>query len=385
MQKLHVTLVLALGLFLCAAPSQAATFMNGDAVSLPKNEVVADDVYAFGANLMAAGEVQGDLTTAGGNLLVSGKVAQDLNAAGGTVDVYGEVGDDLRIAGGKVTVGGTVGGDLLIAGGMVHVLPGAVIKGQVKGAGGMLVLDGDVAGNVNLSGGTIILNGHVSGTTDATADDQVIFGKMAQFADTVVYASPLSGQEKTGAVFERGVSFRKLEREIKPQFFWQKPDWTKAVAAGFAWYLIRTLALFLAAILALKYARRSLTELVERTAEGYTGRLVWGFVFLIMVPVLVIALFITLLGSVLGAALLAAYSLAAVLAKIAAGPFLALLLARLFKGQKKAELDWKWVLLGVALYQLMWAIPVLGWALGALVFVGVFGSLLLEAKARVKV
>lgn len=385
MKKFLPGLLLVLGLFGYALPSRAATFMTGDSVSLSKGENVADDVYAFGGNLMLTGDIQGDLVAAGGNVLIKGNVAQDLNVAGGTIDVMGDVGDDLRIAGGKVAVQGTVNGDLLIAGGMVQLMPGAVVKGQVHAVGGMLVLDGDVAGNVSLGGSTVILNGNVSGTVDVTADDQVVFGKLSKFAQAVTYSAPLNGDEKTGAVFEQGVQFRKLEPKMAQKSLWQRPDWPKAVGTGIAWYVLQVMALSLAALLALKYARRSLTELAEKTSEGFSGRLIWGFVFLVMAPVLAITLFITLIGSVLGALLLAAYSLAAVLAKIAAGPFVAALLMRWFKGQKRPALNWKWVLLGVAIYQFLWAIPIVGWAVGAIVFVAVFGSLLIEAKGRMKV
>lgn len=384
MKKTFTCLLLAVGLFGFAAPLRAATIMTGEAVSLGKTDTVADDVYAFGANLMSAGIVQGDLIAAGGNVLVTGDVEQDLNAAGGTLDILGNVGDDLRIAGGKVSVGGTVNGDLLVAGGMVHVLPGAVVKGEIRGAAGMLVLDGDVEGGVYLGGGTVILNGHVSGTVDVTADEKVVFGKLAQFAKDVTYAAPATSDEKTGAVFGGGVNYRKLEKPAAVQAGWPGVDWPKAVAGWLAWFIIRTAALLLASLLALKYFRRQLTDVAQRTFDGYAGRLMWGFAYLVTIPILVIVLFLTVIGSVMGGLLLAAYTLLAVLAKIAAGPCVAALLLRWFKGQKQVSLNWKSVLLGVAAYQLMWSIPVIGWAAGAMVFLAVFGTLLIEARGRIK-
>lgn len=379
-----MSLFLAAGVLVSMQPAAAATFRNGDAVSLPKTETVADDVYVFGGNVMSASEIQGDLVAAGGNVMVTGDVSQDLNAAGGTVDVLGDVGDDLRIAGGKVTVHGTVQGDLMIAGGMVQLLPGAVVKGSVHGAGALVVLDGDVQGGVNLSGGTVALNGQVGGPVDVRADDQVIFGKLAKFAQGVSYASPLLGDEGTGATFEQGVKWRKQELPIDQRSFWDRPDWGKAVGAGLAWFLIRASALLLAALLALKYFRREVEHVAAATQEKFTSRLVWGFCLLVVVPILVIALFVTVIGSVLGAALLAAYTLLAALARIAAGPYLGLALQRLFKARKGQPLDWKWVLAGVAAYEILWSIPLLGWAAGGLVFVAVFGTVALEAKARMK-
>lgn len=385
MKKILFSLLLSAGMLAYAAPGQAAMFLNGEAISLPQGELVAEDVYAFGANLMLAGDVEGDVTTAGANVLVKGAVSQDLNAAGGTVDILGDVGDDLRIAGGKVAIHGEVGGDLLVAGGMVQLLPGAVVRGDVRAVGGMLVLDGDVEGRANLGGGTVVLNGQVLGEVEITADEQVLFGKLAKFSRSVVYSSPLASDQNTGAVFEQGVRHTRLERASAPKFFWQKPDWTKAVAAGIVWYLMRTFAMLLAALLALKYFRSFTEEIATKAKDNFGGRLLWGFGFLVVVPVLVIALFMTLIGSALGAVLLAAYSLLAVLVKVAVGPFVGLLLMRLFQGQKKHALNWQWVVWGVLLYQLFWVIPIIGWAAGALAYVAVFGTLVLEAKSRIKV
>jgi cytoskeletal protein CcmA (bactofilin family) len=384
MKKLFFSFLLTAGVLAYAAPGQAAMFLGGEAISLPHTEPVAEDVYAFGANLMLAGDIEGDLTAAGANVLVKGNVSQDLNAAGGTVDALGNVGDDLRIAGGKVAIHGEVGGDLLVAGGMVQLLPGAVVRGDVRAVGGMVVLDGDVEGDVNLAGGTVVLNGLVLGEAEVTAEEQVLFGKLAKFSRSVTYSSPFAGDEKTGAVFEQGVRYTELKLAKAPQFFWQRPDWTQVVAAGLAWFLIRSLAMLLAALLALKYFRPLLEDVAAKTKDNFGGRLIWGFGFMVVVPVLIIALFMTLIGSVLGGLLLALYSLALVLAKIAVGPFIAGLFLRVFKGQKKHALDWKWLTWGVLAYQLAWVIPVIGWAFGAVVFVAVFGTVILEAKPRLK-
>jgi len=384
MRKILSSLLMAVGLLGFAVPSYAATFVTGEEVSLPKNEVVVDDVYAFGPSPVIASDVQGDLITAGGNVMITGNVTQDVDAAGGTINILGNVGDDLRVAGGNVNIHGIVNGDLLVAGGMVQILPGAVVKGSVYGAGGMVTLDGDVEGGIKLFAGTANLNGSVLGPVDVTADEKVNFGKMAKFAQGVTYASPSVSDEQTGATFAGGVTHKQIEsREAAREAM--KPDWGRMAAAGFMWFLVRTVAMLLAALLALKLMRRGLEDLTIKTSENFGSRLLWGFAILIAAPIAGIVLLVSVFGSLLGALLFAVYSLLIVVAKIAAGPFVAVMLMKLFKGQKKPALDWVWVLLGVVVYQLLWTIPVIGWFAAALIFLAIFGSVVMEAKEKVKI
>ena len=139
---------------------------SGDAVTVPADEVVADDLYAVGGTVTVSGTVHGDLTTFAGNITVNGTVDGDLTAAGGTVSVTGTVTGDARVAGGTLMIQGVVGEDVVATGGQVTL--GGEIKGDLITSAGAVAMGANVAGNVEASAGTYSKTGSVGGAEHVT-------------------------------------------------------------------------------------------------------------------------------------------------------------------------------------------------------------------------
>ena len=141
-------------------------FRSGETVTVPADEVVADDLYLVGGTLTVDGTVHGDLIAFGGNIAVNGSVDGDLVAAGGTVSVTGTVSGDARVAGGNLTMQGVVGEDVVAAGGTIVL--GGEIKGDLVVAGGAVTMGANVGGNVEANAGTYNRTGQVAGTEHVT-------------------------------------------------------------------------------------------------------------------------------------------------------------------------------------------------------------------------
>jgi hypothetical protein len=71
---------------------------SGDRIVIGKDEVINEDLYLGGTEIIVDGTINGDLMAAGQTITVNGKVTGDLYAAGNSVTVNGEVGDDLFAA-----------------------------------------------------------------------------------------------------------------------------------------------------------------------------------------------------------------------------------------------------------------------------------------------
>lgn len=154
-------------LLLLGAPSAMAENRQGDVVLVKSGEVIDDDLYAFGQEIIIDGVVKGDLIAAGQSVTVNGAVEGDLIAGAQGVTVNGEVGDDMRAGGYVILVKGKVADDANLAGfsletgpesdiggdlfaGAFQGLMAGEIGGGIFGGFSRLQIAGDVGGDVNV-------------------------------------------------------------------------------------------------------------------------------------------------------------------------------------------------------------------------------------------
>ena len=90
----------------------------GKEVIVRADEVIEEDLYAFGDTVVIEGTVRGDVMASGREVRLLGTVEGDLTGCGQTYIVDGRVGDDLRIAGMTTVLGhgARIGGDFVTAG-----------------------------------------------------------------------------------------------------------------------------------------------------------------------------------------------------------------------------------------------------------------------------
>ncbi len=176
-------MVLAL-VMLCgvAGTAYAAQVAGGDAYILPRGEVVNDDLYVFGGEVIIDGTVEGDLIVAGGDVEINGVVNGDVLAAAGNVILTGAVQDDIRVAGGGVVIRGSIGDDLVAAagGGLpgqafipspgrrdvpqgLQIAPGATVGGDALLTGGQGALAGSIGQDLSAAFGNLVFSGSVNG------------------------------------------------------------------------------------------------------------------------------------------------------------------------------------------------------------------------------
>jgi hypothetical protein len=122
-----VAIVCGLILLGSAAPALAADIQQGTTIIIGPEQVVNDDVYAFGSNIQILGTINGDLFAAGNTIAIGGTVTGGLFAAANTISVTGEVQQGVHAAGGTVTISGPVNQDAVLASGTFSLLPGARI------------------------------------------------------------------------------------------------------------------------------------------------------------------------------------------------------------------------------------------------------------------
>lgn len=163
-------LAAALAGALLTAPAAGAAELRGEEdVLVAADEVVDDDLYAAGGNVVVDGTVRGDLLVAGGTVTINGTVEGDLMAAAQTVVIEGTVGDDARVAAQVLLLGeeARVADDLVTAGYSLQARPGAEIGGDVLLGAYQALLSGTVDGDVTAGAAALALAGTVGGDVQA--------------------------------------------------------------------------------------------------------------------------------------------------------------------------------------------------------------------------
>src|ERR671917_1088860 len=159
---------------LIVPPVWAVESQSGDQVIVGPDEVVDDDLYATANQVVVEGTIRGDLVSFGQSVTVDGTVEGDLIAAGQSVEIGGVVDDDARIAGQALLLseGASVGDDLIAAAYSLHNEPESNVGGTLWYAGYQALLAGnvveDLAGAVN----ALTLGGEIGGDVDVDVDGE---------------------------------------------------------------------------------------------------------------------------------------------------------------------------------------------------------------------
>ena len=143
------TLLLA---FTITPAAHAGEYIEGnpDAI-LEEGEVVEDDLFIGGNDVLVAGVVEGDLFAGGQNVIISGEVYGNVFAAGNAVTVSGQIDGALFIAGYALTLedSATIGRNVYVGGFSLDAQPESFIGRSIYGGAYQMLLNGTVERDAN--------------------------------------------------------------------------------------------------------------------------------------------------------------------------------------------------------------------------------------------
>ena len=163
-----------LAVLLVVSPGWAVESQSGDQVVVGPDEVVDDDLYATANEVVVEGTIRGDLVAFGRSVTVNGTVEGDLIGAGQSVEVGGEVDDDVRIAGQALLLseGASVGDDLVAAAYSLHNEPESNVGGTLWYAGYQALLAGTVGEDLAAAVNALTLGGEIGEDVDVDVDGE---------------------------------------------------------------------------------------------------------------------------------------------------------------------------------------------------------------------
>lgn len=372
------TLLLAiLGLVLMLPMSASAAFFEaGDFVSL--SEAVEENAYIAGAYVDIESPVNGDLFVAGSSVTIDEPVSGDLFVAASDADIASSA-EDVRVAASLLNIDGSISGELLGAAGLIAVSNDATIAGAAYLTAGEIRLGGVFADTVDAAAERVVISGTVEGDMMVNAIDLII-EETAVVNGVITYKGENAAKVAAGAtlaneiIFEEGAYGKKMRHADK-------------YAGGFAeaffgfmvtFKILSAIALVVTSIVLGLIAPKFITKLTDRTVKKFGTNILWGALYLIATPVILLVLGLSVLGA--GVAVLGGlgFALTLIVGRVIALLFVGAWIVSAFQKKPKAVAKFAWwhALVGAAGFVILTFIPVLGWIALFIIYLAAMGALI---------
>jgi cytoskeletal protein CcmA (bactofilin family) len=154
-------------------------------VHIKADEVIEDDLYAFGEQVIIDGVVKGDVIAFGRIVKLNGTVEGDLIAGAQSVIVGGEVKDDARVGAQFFVLNGTVGDDINAGVFAFEGGPESEIGGDLLMGGYQALVAGSLTGDLIGGFAGLKISGAVGGNVDVEVDQDTGGPSPLEFMDGI--------------------------------------------------------------------------------------------------------------------------------------------------------------------------------------------------------
>jgi cytoskeletal protein CcmA (bactofilin family) len=347
----------------------AAIFHADETYHLKASEIMTNNLYSAGANLIFDGEMRADVFAAASNITVNNNISKDFFAAGSNVTINANIGDDIRAAAANLILNGNVAGEAMLAGATVIISENSTIDHDLLVGGANVIINGNVIGNLQGSAEKIEINGTVNGNVLIDDSVEVIVGKNAVINGTLNYSAIKRAQIHKDAVIKGKTTFKQIDKVKSKKF-------EKGVKKVFGvYYIFKLIITIIFALILLKLFKKKITKMADHSAKKFWPEVLRGFVIFIVAPIAFIVLAITIVGIPFTCVGILLYMLIYIFAKVGGGIICGSMLFKYFKKTKTLPVTWQSTLVGILLLGIVKIIPFIGWIVCAVFFLAAFGTL----------
>lgn len=379
MKKILLLTLIYISFFLLTGFEYSKPENQGQRIIINQTDPIPGPLLKTGQSIYLTGQVDGDVLLFGTEILVDATINGDLIIIGAKVDIRGQVSQDLRVAAGQLTVDATIGDDASLIAGQITLSPSSQINNSLLAAAGYISLDAPVKNNLSLLANQIRFDGQAQKNATLRAETVTIQSNAFINGDLTI----TSTQQPTidpqavinGELIQNQPPPSPTQPLIKKLPF--KGSLIQRISALVILEKTALLALDIFLGLLLITLLPKLTHSLTKTALRETSlALGWGFIILILIPILGTLLLISLIGIPIAVLLFMLYGFSFYAAKL----IISLTLGAKLLNDPRLNHPFKNFILGVFIISILRLIPLVGW-LTYFVFILVgLGSIVLQQK-----
>lgn len=357
-------LMIVMLLIFCNMSVMAFEFKASQQVYI--NQKVKDNIAIAASEIEVNEKIEGDLFAAGSNIEINSVITKDTWLVGDRIKIKGIILDDLRAAGRWIKLRGKIKKEVMLAGLYIDIDEECNIDDNCYLAAEEINIYGKIRKNLKARAKEIRISGIIYGDGDLKAE-KIVFNSDALFKGNLSYSSKEKLKIPEGVVSGK-VVWKRLIPEIPKK---KQPTLAKKVF----WFFVFFLALVSFGCAMILIIPKQVELIVQELHDAPLWSLLYGFIFLIFTPFLVIVLCITLIGIPIGVSVITYYFIGIYISKIFPGIFIGNLFLRNREKQSKVLLLIA-MLIGVFLIEMTGFIPYLGWFFKLLAILFGLGALI---------
>ena len=404
--------------------AQAAEFRSEENLVIAADEVIDDDLFISGAIVEMNGTVKGDLIATGGQVIINGNVEGSVVGSGQLVTINGRVGGSVYSLGYGLTIGpeARIGRNVYFGGFSLTTQKGSAIGRGLYSGSYQAILNGEVVHDVEVGTAALELNGQVGGDVKAELGESdpdmeqslpywqnfmpggvsmvapgLRIGDEAQVGGDFFYTSPAE-QSLPGERIRGRVVYQEPAQRKEPA---RQGRFTLGLGRGVAQRIGEFIALLIVGGLLLRFWPDIVQQLGAIIQDRPLPSAGWGclvtLIFWVAVPLAGILIFIVamlgglvtlgqLFGTILGlggATLGLAMTAFGFVVTFVTKAVVAFLAGQLILERAAPQAGRFWMLaVGVLIYEILRAIPILGWLISILVTLVGLGAIYFLVRGR---
>lgn len=357
--------------------ASAYTIKTGDSVYVSKDQTIEGNLYAAGSNLTIEGKVTGDVICAGQSINISGEVAGDIICAGQLLNLSGQTGGNLRVAGNTINFSGQVARNAMAIGATIITAASSTIGWDLFGLGNIFDLRGDIGRDLYGGAGTASLAGKIEKNVKLNFGPKNTNNKSLTITNAAIINGDVSYTSEKNAIIETGAVIKGKTTHNLPPVIAKKSNFINS-----SWWWSNLISVFSALVVGLvliSFWREPIIKITDLMLARTNAALGWGILVLLLTPLIALILLITIIGIPLSLILTAAWLVALYLSKILVGILAGRWFLNKFIPKQKDSLTMS-MIIGIVMLYLIFALPLLGWAIALLTTLWGLGGIMLTLK-----
>lgn len=356
-------------ILLLITPGYGLVVRAGQSVDVFADEVIDDDLIAFGRQVNIKGKVNGDVFAFAQVVFVNGEISGSIFGAGSSADITVKNAKTVWAAGGNIHISGPIKNNALVFGGSLFIDKNAKINKDLIAFGGQFDMAGEVTGRISGGVGNFIMNGK-SGDVDIQAEKIQVTSQAEIGGDFIIRGknAPVIAE---GAKIIGETKFIKSEKETKP------------VCVFSFIKIIMLIAAIVVGLVIIALSARHTRRIMEMLTRAPWKSLGFGFLSVIVIPIAVVILLITLIGFPIALWGSFVYLVLLYLSSIFVGLVVGEQIIRLFKKEGEISLYLS-LIVGMLVLFFLGLVPVLGFIVKIVVLLFGVGMIVLGQWSLIK-